>query len=180
MAECSRRTLLKQAGMCAVAAAAGGAVMAAVQAPAQVAAPQGADLAPWAAQRFLGHWNCSQAMLEAFAPAYGLDMATAQKISTAFAGGMCAGGMCGCFTGAVMVIGLAHGGPGAPAPAVGTRTAQFLADMQQQFGALGCSALLGTDMATPEGVKQAADQGLFKTLCPKLVEASVRKLQAIL
>ena len=180
MATSTRRQVLKQAGMCAVAAVAGGAAMRAVSAPAAVAAPQGADLAPWAAERFLSHWNCSQALLEAFSPTYGLDMAAAQKVSTAFAGGMCTGGMCGCFTGALMVIGLAHGKSGAPDAHVAKHTTDFLAAMQQEFGALECSALLGTDMATPDGVKQAADKGLFTSLCPKLVEASVKKLQAIL
>ena len=34
--------------------------------------------------------------------------------------------------------------------------------------------------ATAEGVKQAADRGLFKTFCPLAVEESVRRLQAIL
>lgn len=180
MGNTTRREILKQAGMCAVAAVAGGAAMAAASAPARVAAPAGADLAPWAAERFLSHWNCSQALLEAFGPAYGLDLATAQRVSTAFAGGMCTGGMCGCFTGALMVVGLAHGGSGAPDAHVARHAADFLAAMRQEFGALDCSALLGTDMATPEGVQQAAAQGLFRTLCPRLVEASVRKLQAIL
>ena len=180
MTKSTRRQALKQAGICAVAAFAGGAAMRAISAPAAVAAPQGADLAPWAADRFLSHWNCSQALLEAFAPSYGLDLATAQKVSTAFAGGMCTGGMCGCFTGAVMVIGLAHGGPGVPNSHAAQHTTDFLAAMREEFGALDCSALLGTDMATPEGVKAAADKGLFTSLCPRLVQASVRKLQAIL
>jgi C_GCAxxG_C_C family probable redox protein len=176
----TRRDIFKNIGMCSAAILASGLAAPMVQAIMPAAAPTGDQLGPWAAKRFLAHWNCSQAVMEAFAEAYKLDMETARKISMAFAGGMCAGEMCGSFTGALMVIGLAHGKAGAPSPEVAGRTTEFLAAMKTQFGSLSCSALLGTDMATPQGVKQAADNGLFKSFCPTLVEAAVGKLQAIL
>jgi hypothetical protein len=79
-----------------------------------------------------------------------------------------------------MVIGLAHGKTGAPAKDVAERVTAFSAAMKERFGSLSCSALLGSDMATAEGVKLAADRGLFKSFCPGVVEASVRELQHLL
>lgn len=180
MADLSRRTLLKQAGVCLSAAMVLGLDAPTAHAAADVVAPQGAELAPWAAQRFIKHKNCCQAVLEAFASRYRLDMATAQKISSAFAGGMCQGELCGSCTGAFLVIGLAHGATGAPSRAVTGRVADFSKAMKKQYGSLSCSALLGTDMATAEGVTLAARKGLFDSFCPKVVEAAVNTLQAIL
>ena len=77
----TRRDVLKQVGICATASMVLG--LDSVQLKAEEAvAPQGAALAPWAAQRFLTHWNCSQAVLESFAKVYNLDVAMAQKLST--------------------------------------------------------------------------------------------------
>lgn len=175
----SRRSIVLGAGVCAAAlGVAAGAVM-----PVRVRAssvPRGPELGAWAAGRFLGHWNCTQAVLEAFAQRYRVDVTMALKLATGFAGGMCQGALCGSFTGAYMVIGLAYGGEGAPGKDVAGRMTEFTSAMRGSFGALACSELLGEDMATAQGVQAAGERGLFKTFCPKLVEASVAKLQQIL
>jgi C_GCAxxG_C_C family probable redox protein len=176
----TRRSVLKNAGICAAALAVFGMDDRAVLANPTVHAPKGAALPSWAAQRFLSHWNCTQAVMEAFAHDYGCDMATAQRISTAFAGGMCQGVFCGSFSGAFMVIGLAYGKVGAPDKEVAGRVRDISSAMSAQFGSLSCSSLLGVDMSTPEGVQLAGKRGLYKTFCPKLVEATVRKIQEIL
>lgn len=180
MREATRRNVLKTAGICAAALAVFGMDTRALRANPLLHAPQGDALPAWAAQRFLTHWNCTQAIMEAFVHDYGCDMATAQKISTAFAGGMCQGAFCGSFTGGFMVIGLAHGKEGAPDKEVADRVMTLSSAMQTQFGSLSCSSLLGVDMATSEGVQLAGKCGLYKSFCPKLVEATVRKLQEIL
>lgn len=95
-------------------------------------------------------------------------------------GGMCQGAFCESFTGGLMVIGFAHGKEGAPDKEVPDRVMTLSSAMQTQFGSLSCSSLLGVDMATPEGVQLAGKPGLYQSFCPKLVEATVRKLQAIL
>lgn len=54
-------------------------------------------------------YHCSQALFGAFASDFGLDLKTAFKISTCFGGGMRQGGVCGCITASLMVLGLAFG-----------------------------------------------------------------------
>ncbi|MGA2258902.1 MAG: C-GCAxxG-C-C family protein [Thermoguttaceae bacterium] len=60
--------------------------------------------------RFAESFNCSQAVLSAYAGQLGLDEETAAKIASGFGGGM--GRMadtCGAVTGAYMVLGLKSG-----------------------------------------------------------------------
>ena len=59
---------------------------------------------------FMEGYNCSQAVVGAWAEDIGLDSETAYKIASGFGGGI--GRMrevCGAFTGAVMVLGLKFG-----------------------------------------------------------------------
>ena len=63
-----------------------------------------------ARQLFLDGYNCSQAVLCAFEDVTGLDRETAAKLSSSFGGGM--GRMrevCGCVSGALMVLGMVCG-----------------------------------------------------------------------
>lgn len=53
------------------------------------------------------HINCAQAVLLTFAPDFGLDEETANRLSACFGSGMRMGDMCGAITGALMVLGLA-------------------------------------------------------------------------
>ena len=54
-------------------------------------------------------YHCSQALFGAFADDFGLDLKTAFKISTCFGGGMRQGGICGCITASLLVLGMAMG-----------------------------------------------------------------------
>ena len=146
----------------------------------EAAAPvPGADAALFARERFLSHWNCTQAVLEALAPQAGLAPEDITRLTTPFAAGMWNGMTCGAVTGAVMAIGMRFGrtsdGDGQAAEKTRKKMRRYMAAVKKEFGALDCSALLGTDMATDEGMKQAADKGLFKSICPALVEAAVRE-----
>jgi C_GCAxxG_C_C family probable redox protein len=63
-----------------------------------------------AIQLFNSSYNCSQAVLAAFADKAGLDEPTALKLASGFGGGIgCSGGTCGALTGAVMAMGLCCG-----------------------------------------------------------------------
>lgn len=176
----TRRALLT-GGCCAVAAALAGVPIlmktgrAAPPAPGQPVDPVLAG--EFARQRFLDHFNCAIAVLEAFAPAYGLGMDELRRLATPFAAGMWLGKTCGAVTGGIMVLGLAHGRAAehddAADKAMPGLVRAYTAGLQEQFGPdLDCSALLGADMSTPEGLKQAADKGLFTSFCPKIVAAS--------
>lgn len=148
--------------------------------PARAAQPapaaNGEEAAKLARERFLSHWNCTQAVLEALGPLTGMPPEAVTRITTPFAAGMWNGLTCGAVTGAMMAIGMRYGrvgeGDGAGTDEVKARLRKLTAAMAAKFGDLNCSALLGTDMATDEGIRQAAEKGVFKSKCPLLVEAA--------
>jgi hypothetical protein len=43
-----------------------------------------------------------------------------------------------------------------------------------------CRQLLGTDISNAKEYDEASDKGLFRTLCPKYVEDSIKILEAML
>jgi hypothetical protein len=47
-------------------------------------------------------------------------------------------------------------------------------------GSLACSALMGCDMSTPEGVEYARTAGLFQSRCPEYVRAAAEILEEML
>jgi C_GCAxxG_C_C family probable redox protein len=170
-------------GCCAAAAMAAGAVLP-LPPTVALAADSPQDPAEFAKERFLDHWNCTIAILEAFVPKYGAPMEHIRKIATPFAAGMWLGKTCGAVTGAMMALGLVYGRTAEKDSRADeimpAKAKELYAMIQAEFGPdLDCSALLGTDMATPEGVKQAADMGLFKSKCPELVLASARAVEKL-
>lgn len=171
-----RRELIKCAGMCVLAGVATATPVASVRAK---SLPAGADAGEFARKRFLSHWNCTQAVLEATSHLYKGDPEMAVRMATGFAGGMTTGKTCGALTGAYMAIGLIHGGEGVPSKKVAGAIARLNSDFIEKFGATGCSPLVGTDMATAEGVKQAGKKKMFTQLCPKLVEMAVKGVEEL-
>ncbi|GFK95409.1 hypothetical protein NNJEOMEG_03272 [Fundidesulfovibrio magnetotacticus] len=142
------------------------------------------DPGPYARQRFLDHWNCTQAVMESLAGPGGLSPEHARLVSTPFAAGMWGGLTCGAVTGALMALGLRLGraedadGPGTDRCKAAARA--LLANLGASHGRLDCSALLGVDMATDEGIALAASRGLFKSRCPVLVESCAREAWKLL
>ena len=139
------------------------------------------DYVEQAVQGFQSGHSCSQAVLAAFAPAFGVDKETALKIAAGFGGGM--GRMaetCGAVTGAFMVLGLSHPGSTAERPAkeaVYARVKQFAERFKACHGALDCRDLLGCDMSTPEGAAKVQELKLPATICPKFVRTAAEILQ---
>ena len=122
-----------------------------------------------ALSRFAEGFNCSQAVLSAYAE--GMDEETALKIASGFGGGM--GRMaetCGAVTGAMMVLGLKFGAvsPDREAKERGYAKVKEFADrFKARNGSLVCRDLLGCDISTPEGHQIAKEKSLFTTVCPK-------------
>ncbi len=126
---------------------------------------------------FLKSMNCSQAILETYAPAFGIKAEHAKKLATGFAGGMGMGHDCGAVTAAYMVLGLSHGPKeGKVFPKIEAFNKEFKARHRE----LGCSQLLGVDMGTKEGVKEADKKGLFKSHCPEYVKTAAEILEELL
>ena len=116
-----------------------------------------------------GH-SCAQAVFSAFAERMGMDHQTAVKVSSGFGGGMGMGSVCGAVTGAIMAIGLKHGGVD---PNAKGQTAKLVREFTDRFKArhksLNCRDLLGCDLSTPEGRQTAKDKNLHATVCTGIV-----------
>ncbi len=106
---------------------------------------------------------------------FGLDRETSLRISQPFGGGMAhLGEACGAVTGAFMLLGLKHGRTRAEDLAARDRTYAAMHAFVERFkglhGSIQCRCLLGLDLGTEEGMRQAREKNLFKTLCAKYVE----------
>ena len=56
----------------------------------------------------------------------------------------------------------------------------FLDEFERENGSYICNDLLGCDISTPDGVKEALDKNLFKELCPKMVESATQIAKKII
>jgi C_GCAxxG_C_C family probable redox protein len=135
-----------------------------------------------ALSRFAAGFNCSQAVLSAYAE--GIDDETALKIASGFGGGM--GRMadaCGAVTGAFMVLGLKFGHASSDREAKETiyaRIRDFAERFKARNGSLVCRDLLGCDISQPEGLRRAADEKLSSVVCPKFVQDACEILEEML
>jgi C_GCAxxG_C_C family probable redox protein len=120
-----------------------------------------------AVERFKNGFNCSQAVLGSFSEQFGLNCDKAYKVATGFGGGMRMGGTCGAVTGAFMVLGLKYG----------NSTAK---DKEAKANTYKKIELLGCDISTPEGMKEARDKGLFASTCPMMVQDAAEILEEML
>ncbi|RNC69186.1 MAG: C_GCAxxG_C_C family protein [Desulfuromonadales bacterium] len=176
--EMSRRQMLKATAAAGALIAAGGiAGVAAAAETTPALAPKLAERPEKASKRFMASMNCSQAICEVYGPSLGLSAEVAGRIGTGFAGGMGLGSECGAATGAVAILGLKYG------PDTGktmAKVGEFMVEFRKRCGDTSCSKLLKVDMGTPEGVKAAADKGLFTTACPGFVRTAGEILEKML
>jgi C_GCAxxG_C_C family probable redox protein len=126
-------------------------------------------------------YSCTQAVLAAFGPAYGLSEEHALKLGRALGMGLVTGKTCGAVSGALLVLGLA----GTPVDG-NDKTARYRAynqarDLMARFeaeqGATQCEALLGVNASTEAGLAEAREKNLFTTLCPRFVDTAARILK---
>ena len=170
----SRREMLKGSLCLGICLAAGGILN---EAEAAVAPKSAADRPEAARKHFLKCMNCSQAILENYAPIYGINGELAGKLATGFAGGMTTGHECGAVTAAYMVLGLAHG---PKERNVFPKVEAFNKEFKARHGVLGCSQLLGVNMGTRKGMKEAEKKGLLKTRCPRYVKSAAEILEKMI
>ena len=133
-----------------------------------------------AKELFESGYNCSQAVLLAFADMFGMDFETAQKISATFGGGM--GRMrevCGAVSGMTMLAGMIR--PASDPTVKDWRTANYalVQDLAAQFkaenGSLICSELLGIAPKPQEPTPEARTEAYYqKRPCADMVASAVR------
>ncbi|MBI4799455.1 MAG: C_GCAxxG_C_C family protein [Desulfarculus sp.] len=123
-------------------------------------------------------------MLAGFGEDYGLPRGQALALGRCLGGGMGQGLVCGAVSGALLILGLLP--PDDPQDETRCRQeallrgAQFREEFCRRRGSLMCRDLLGVDISTPEGRRQAMEQEMFSKLCPALVGEAAAILEALL
>ena len=130
-------------------------------------------------------FSCSQAVLSAYGPQFGLDREMALKVAGAFGGGMGRlGETCGAVTGAFMVIGLKYGKTRTEDEQTKDQAYRLVQEFAHEFKSrnesIVCRELLGCDISTAEGLSAARQKGLFAVLCPKFVQDAAEILDQLL
>lgn len=137
-----------------------------------------------ALELFSNNFNCSQAVLTAFAPDFGLDEKLALKLGTSFGGGARNGEICGAVSGALMVLGLKYGHFDAADSEQKSRayaiTAEYTKRFKEANGSIVCRELLGYDLSNPDEMACIKEKGLFGDVCPKAIKSAVEILEGVL
>ena len=137
------------------------------------------------AEQFIKGYDCSQVVLRHFANKLGITADEANRVAACFGGGMMLGSVCGAYTGALMAIGLKYGhsdpdGLLQQKDIMMAKTAQFKEKFVEKFGTVECKELIGYDVSTPEGLKDALDSGKLLEYCPGLVDQVIGMAQEVL
>jgi len=137
-----------------------------------------------AVEKFRQGYNCSQAVVTAFAEDYGVDEQTAALVALGFGGGMGrTGGVCGAVSGAVMVIGLSTREITDTDQAKQRAYAlvrEFFRLFRERQPSFECRDLLGYDVGDPEMYILIKEQNLFETICAGVIRDAADVLDEIL
>jgi len=138
-----------------------------------------------ATESFKEGFNCSQAVVSAFAEELNMDKDLALKVSCGFGGGMARmGETCGAVTGAFMAIGLKYGKTIVTDDEARLKTYakvnEFVEEFKLRNNTIVCKDLIGCVLSTPEGAKIASEKNLHSTVCPKFVADASEILEKIL
>lgn len=125
---------------------------------------------------FMSGMNCSQAVFGAFAEDYGIDAATAAKVSCGLGGGVGRQReVCGTVTGASLVLGLRYGEDKA---VVYPHVQAFCERFKSACGSIVCRELLSGTGATTGGSPEARTPEYYKKRpCVELVKLAVKILE---
>ena len=137
-----------------------------------------------ALELFASGFNCSQAVLTAFAPDFGLDEKLALMLGTQFGGGARNGEMCGAVSGALMVLGLKYGHFEVDNNEQKSRAYSIAVEYTKRFkelnGSIVCRDLLGYDLTNPDDAACIREKNLFGSICPAMIKSAVEVLEGIL
>jgi C_GCAxxG_C_C family probable redox protein len=133
---------------------------------------------------YLSDFNCSQAVLSAFAPSLGIEKKYALKLTTGFGGGIAGSGeLCGAVSGAYMAIGLKYGRSEPEDLNAKLKTLNFIAEFNKLFternGSLRCKDLLKADMSKSEGRQKLVDNNAFEKVCPTFIKDATEIVEYI-
>jgi C_GCAxxG_C_C family probable redox protein len=138
-----------------------------------------------ALELFGGGFNCAQAVAAAFAMAVAADATEDEKTILRAMSGFGAGigrtdQVCGAVSGAVLIIGLKHAKGKESKELIYSKVKEFTERFKTKNGSLSCTALIGCNMSTPEGLAEAKQKDAHNKTCPKFVRDAVEILEEIL
>lgn len=123
-------------------------------------------------------------MLASFGEGLGLAREQAIALGRSLGGGMGMAQVCGAVSGAMLILGLLPKTDGPDEARRRQETLALAARLRQRFaqarGSVVCRDLLGVDISTPEGRRQAVEQELFGKLCPLMVADAAAILEEML
>lgn len=125
-------------------------------------------------------FNCAQAVLGAYAEDFGMSEEEALRVAICFSGGMRNAEVCGAVSGALMVIGLKYGQVDDGKTVSYGKAVEFMDKFKKENGSYICKEILGYDISTADGMKNASEKNLFNDICPKMVESAVKILEEII
>ena len=137
-----------------------------------------------AVELFRSGFNCSQAVLTAYASEFGLSEELTLKLGSELGSGARNGQLCGAVSGALLVLGLKYGHYN-PSDTVRKMRAYAIADeftrrFREVNGSIVCRDLLGLDLTRPEDMAVIREKNLFREFCPLMVKSAVEVLEGVL
>jgi C_GCAxxG_C_C family probable redox protein len=126
---------------------------------------------------FRSGMNCAQSVFCAFADEFGMDEATAAKVSCGLGGGVGRQReVCGAVTGATLVLGMRHGPDKAAAY---PKVQEFCSAFKAECGSIVCRELLAGTGATSGGAPEPRTDAYYKKRpCVELVKLAAGLLEA--
>ncbi|HPD55894.1 MAG TPA: C-GCAxxG-C-C family protein [Smithellaceae bacterium] len=130
-------------------------------------------------------YNCSQAIVKTYAAEVGLNENEIVKMASVLGGGIGrTGHVCGAVSGAALIIGAKFGSTDNTKLESKYKVYQKGRELLERFAAenksILCSEILGYDINTKEGLKQARQAGVFTQKCPGFVASAARILESLL
>jgi C_GCAxxG_C_C family probable redox protein len=137
-----------------------------------------------AADLFGQGFVCSQAILAGFGREFGLEPSLGLRLGRAFGGGAGMGLPCGAVLGAMLVMGLKEkqieANDRKARMEVYEKVREFCRRFERRNGSIWCTDLLGVDLGTETGRKEAAEKDLFLTHCPGFVKDAGQILKELI
>ncbi len=138
-----------------------------------------------AVETFSSGFNCAQSVLSTFSNLLEMEPDQLKSVSAGFGGGM--GKLqetCGAATGAYMLFSIYCSNQTADNDEAKAASALMIRKFSQKFvrieGSTNCKTLIGVDLQTEEGMKEAKDKGLFDNICGRCVRTAVGIVEEML
>ena len=139
-----------------------------------------------ALKKFLGGYNCSQAVIYAFAEELNLDKDLALKLSCGFGAGMGrTQEVCGALSGGIIVIGGKYGrGENQDKSAMELtyhKTGELIESFKNHHATISCRLILeGCDLRDEKGKKHFKENDFLTEKCAPCVETVVKSLEELI